>query len=79
MQSAEPSRDPRPHEPLDPRAKRRGQDEGEEDECEDELQLPERECDGDDRNDDQGREGGALGCFFHNQGSFAVWRKPQTR
>src|SRR2546422_7039430 len=46
-QEAETPRDAGPREPFDPRAQSCGQDEGEKDECEDELQLPERQRDGD--------------------------------
>jgi hypothetical protein len=41
-QEAQPAWDAGPREPLDPRPQGRGQDEGEENEGEDELQLPER-------------------------------------
>ena len=78
-EQAKPSRDTGPPEPFDARPERRGQDESEKDESENELQLPERERHRDDRDDDQRREGYALRCLLHDQGSFAVRRKRQTQ
>ena len=78
-EQAEPSRDAGPCEPLDPGAQRRGEDEGEENEGQNDLQLPEGERRRDDGDDDQRRESDPLRCFLHDQGSFAVRRKRQTR
>jgi hypothetical protein len=78
-EQSEPSWDAGPREPLDPRSQRRGEDEGEKNEGQNELQLPEGERRHDDGDDDQRREGDPLRRFLHDQGSFAVRRKRQTR
>ncbi len=78
-EEADGARHPALPEPLDRRTHRRGEDEAQEDERDDDLQLPQRERRGDDRDHDHRCERHALRHLHHDQGLFATRRKTQTR
>ncbi|HKC22839.1 MAG TPA: PH domain-containing protein [Gaiellaceae bacterium] len=62
---------------VDSAAHRRCDDDPEEDEGDRELQLPESQRGGDERDDDERRERSALRSLLHDQGFFAGRRKPK--
>ena len=61
------ARNAEPGEPFDPGAQRGSEDEGEEDECQHELELPQGERDRDDRDHDQRGKRYPLGGVLHNR------------